>query len=71
MPLQPGSGVESDQLVYKDRVQALYRLRVESVASGLVVGAMLAVALLRVHIWQVVLLGTWASASCSLAVAAC
>ena len=56
MPVQPGSGADSDQLVFKDRVQALYRLRVESVASGLVVGAMLAVALLRVHSWPVVLL---------------
>jgi signal transduction histidine kinase len=56
MPVQSGSGDDSNQLVLKDRVQSLYRQRIESVASGLLVGAMLAVALLRVHTWQAVLL---------------
>ena len=46
---------DSAHLVFRDRVQALYGLRLESVASGVAVGALLALALVRVHPWQVVL----------------
>ncbi len=59
-PANPGG--ECKQLVFRDRVQALYRLRIESVASGLVVGAVLAVALLRSHPWSVVAL--WYAGIC-------
>ena len=51
----PGSPHDSDYLVLLERVQALYRPRIESVASGLVVGAVLGLALLRVYSWQTVL----------------
>ena len=49
--------IEGDaaQLVFLERIEALYRPRIESVASGLVVGIVLALALLRVHAWPTVL----------------
>ena len=45
---------DAAQLVLRERMEALYRPRIESVASGLVVGAVLALVLLRVHSWAVV-----------------
>ncbi len=48
-------GSDAAQLVFLERIEALYRPRIESVASGLVVGAVLALALLRVHTWPTVL----------------
>ncbi|MBC7380888.1 MAG: hybrid sensor histidine kinase/response regulator [Burkholderiaceae bacterium] len=50
-----GATDDSRQLVFRERIEALYRPRIESVASGLVVGAVLALALLRVHPWPLVL----------------
>lgn len=62
---QPGDSAASNaaasidgdaaQLVFLERIEALYRPRIESVASGLVVGIVLALALLRVHAWPTVL----------------
>lgn len=46
---------DAQELVFRERIEALYRPRIESVASGLVVGAVLALALVRVHSWPLVL----------------
>jgi len=51
----PAAAPELQTLVLRERIEALYRPRIESVASGLVVGAVLGVALLRVYPWAVVL----------------
>ncbi len=50
-PLPPNS-----QLIFQEQIEALYRPRIESVASGWVVGAILALALSRVHPWSAVLI---------------
>ena len=46
----------NSQLIFQEQVEALYRPRIESVASGLVVGAILALALTRTHAWTTVLI---------------
>ncbi len=46
----------NSQLIFQEQVEALYRPRIESVVSGLVVGAILALALARTHSWSVVLI---------------
>ena len=48
-------GGDAAQMVFLERIEALYRPRIESVASGLVVGILLALPLLRVHAWPTVL----------------
>lgn len=45
---------DTPYLIFLERVQALYRPRIESVASGLVVGAVLAVALSRYYSWLLI-----------------